>query len=348
VKIVLEGGKYELVFDAKGLRASRHGEPWRDLTGDKLVLALMQRIEELEGSDARLDGLREALEIAKSHATLHDASPTTGEANNHGWLSACNGIAGALKKRIETAGKDASAPRRNDGALDMADVEVAKLHALLRLAFQVGELPKELLHVTKEEIEALDPARVERLKKIAKDVSLMDDAAFGEFVLRVPEYAAAYVAGFRLARVNEPDRDLESPVLRDYLERATAVAGDLEVAKTSVYVLSSPLPVDRQTGEAVFGTATRARAFLRGWALGIASVRRTTPIVRPRIVCQAMLASDYSPFLETVYHFVASNTGVAMNDFRIETHHKKERCCLCDKQGNVLGKPWSDPAEAVL
>jgi len=30
------------------LRAERNGEPWRTLTGDFLVLALVQRIEELE------------------------------------------------------------------------------------------------------------------------------------------------------------------------------------------------------------------------------------------------------------------------------------------------------------
>jgi hypothetical protein len=34
--------------DGARLCALRHGEPWRDLTGDGLVLALVQRIEELE------------------------------------------------------------------------------------------------------------------------------------------------------------------------------------------------------------------------------------------------------------------------------------------------------------
>ena len=42
-------GKYEVLHEnGAGLRALRYGEPWRDLTGDGLVLALVQRIEELE------------------------------------------------------------------------------------------------------------------------------------------------------------------------------------------------------------------------------------------------------------------------------------------------------------
>lgn len=47
--ITLEQGKYTIEhIDGVGLQVRRHGEPWRDLTGDKLVLALVQRIEALE------------------------------------------------------------------------------------------------------------------------------------------------------------------------------------------------------------------------------------------------------------------------------------------------------------
>lgn len=49
--VTLEDGKYKLEHDGTGyLRALRYGEPWRDLTGDKLMLALVQRIEELEAA----------------------------------------------------------------------------------------------------------------------------------------------------------------------------------------------------------------------------------------------------------------------------------------------------------
>lgn len=40
--------KYTVIHDnGIGLRAERYGEPWRDLTGDGLVLAMAQEIESL-------------------------------------------------------------------------------------------------------------------------------------------------------------------------------------------------------------------------------------------------------------------------------------------------------------
>jgi hypothetical protein len=45
--IELEGGKYTICRSASGeMVALRYGEPWRDLTGDKLVGAL---VDELTG-----------------------------------------------------------------------------------------------------------------------------------------------------------------------------------------------------------------------------------------------------------------------------------------------------------
>ena len=42
-------GRYNVIQNNDGsLSAKRNGEQWRDLTGDNLVLALTQRIEELE------------------------------------------------------------------------------------------------------------------------------------------------------------------------------------------------------------------------------------------------------------------------------------------------------------
>jgi len=42
--------KYTIIFDQEPFRfeALRGGKSWRDLTGDKLILAMAQRIEELE------------------------------------------------------------------------------------------------------------------------------------------------------------------------------------------------------------------------------------------------------------------------------------------------------------
>ena len=38
----LEDGKYVLTLDAGKLTATRYGEPWRDLSGDKLVYLLFE------------------------------------------------------------------------------------------------------------------------------------------------------------------------------------------------------------------------------------------------------------------------------------------------------------------
>jgi hypothetical protein len=46
---IIELDKYTVLHDnGANLRALRHGEPWRDLCGDNLIMALIQRIEELE------------------------------------------------------------------------------------------------------------------------------------------------------------------------------------------------------------------------------------------------------------------------------------------------------------
>lgn len=47
-RITVYDGKYTLIHDnGVGLRCLRHGEPWRNLVGDSMVLALVQEIEEL-------------------------------------------------------------------------------------------------------------------------------------------------------------------------------------------------------------------------------------------------------------------------------------------------------------
>jgi hypothetical protein len=47
-------GKYTIIFEQQPFRfeALRYGQSWRDLTGDKLVLAMAQRIHELEAQKA--------------------------------------------------------------------------------------------------------------------------------------------------------------------------------------------------------------------------------------------------------------------------------------------------------
>lgn len=46
--IDLENGKYTVQEDNGKITVLRHGEVWRDETGDSLILALIQRIQTLE------------------------------------------------------------------------------------------------------------------------------------------------------------------------------------------------------------------------------------------------------------------------------------------------------------
>lgn len=89
-KISVEDGKYTVVFDGGKLSALRYGEPWRDLSGDKLVYALMCRIQSLEAA-------------ALSPATV---APSRG-AVNFGALSLASELAEAVAKDdADEAGHD--------------------------------------------------------------------------------------------------------------------------------------------------------------------------------------------------------------------------------------------------
>lgn len=59
----LYDGKYTILFDEDGslpVQCLRHGQAWRDLIGDGMVLALTSLIEELQQENARLSLLLDA------------------------------------------------------------------------------------------------------------------------------------------------------------------------------------------------------------------------------------------------------------------------------------------------
>jgi len=43
----LEEGKYIIECDGGSVKALRYGEPWRDLTGDKLIGALLDELDRI-------------------------------------------------------------------------------------------------------------------------------------------------------------------------------------------------------------------------------------------------------------------------------------------------------------
>ena len=65
--VKVANGKYEVLHEnGANLRALRYGEPWRDLCGDGLVLALVQRIEALEADCARLDWIEAEAKVSNT------------------------------------------------------------------------------------------------------------------------------------------------------------------------------------------------------------------------------------------------------------------------------------------
>ena len=84
LSVSVDDGKYTVEQDLKGrVQALRHGEQWRDCTGDSLILALAQEVEDLSHRKTKtamsmgysMDGLRK--NIVRAHndliATIDDA-----------------------------------------------------------------------------------------------------------------------------------------------------------------------------------------------------------------------------------------------------------------------------------
>lgn len=64
--VTLDNGKYKIVNDNGVVKAYRHGEEWRDLTGDGLILALLNKVETLEDKARYKEDVAEAAsDIAK-------------------------------------------------------------------------------------------------------------------------------------------------------------------------------------------------------------------------------------------------------------------------------------------
>ena len=71
IKIDLADGKYTYLFDNGKQKALRYGEPWRDLTGDKLVFCLAARVEELEQENRQLKGGHTGPVVDAAYAAMY-------------------------------------------------------------------------------------------------------------------------------------------------------------------------------------------------------------------------------------------------------------------------------------
>lgn len=83
---VIKLGKYEVRHtNGANLVALRHGEPWRNLTGDNLVMALVSRIEQLEQLFTEPTAEMTQAGLAEVQRMLDDW-----DADGHITLGACN------------------------------------------------------------------------------------------------------------------------------------------------------------------------------------------------------------------------------------------------------------------
>lgn len=99
-------GKYEVVFDDTPERggvlfvARRHGEEWRSLTGDGLILAMIQRVDDLTHVNtallAALDGL------IRAYGASDGRNGNSGEC----WDAARAAIASASTDALEAKSND--------------------------------------------------------------------------------------------------------------------------------------------------------------------------------------------------------------------------------------------------
>jgi len=102
----LDGGKYEIKHEGDRVIAYRHGERWRELTGDNLIYWLMARITELEAQQEVVEKNRDNWEQRCGQALADrdrlDAGLAEIENNAHilGWAPAA-----ALAKKTR-AGED--------------------------------------------------------------------------------------------------------------------------------------------------------------------------------------------------------------------------------------------------
>ena len=82
IYIKLEDGKYEYTFD-KGIQMiKRYGQDWRDETGDSVLLAMAQRIQELE------TGLEDAIYVIED---VVSKNPTTCDSRLTNYLEEFHG-----------------------------------------------------------------------------------------------------------------------------------------------------------------------------------------------------------------------------------------------------------------
>lgn len=104
--IVLEDGKYELRRENYNLSALRHGEPWRDLCGDKMVNAMFDRVKTLEAALVSAADFIESAPVSSgvcccgSDMTTHESAMDCGHSPVDQWNYSATSKVAEMRKVI--------------------------------------------------------------------------------------------------------------------------------------------------------------------------------------------------------------------------------------------------------
>lgn len=74
IEHTLDSGKYSIKYQMEPhqFEALRHGEPWRDLTGDKLMLSIVMELQDYKDKVSELQAL-----LLQCHSVLHVNMPSS-------------------------------------------------------------------------------------------------------------------------------------------------------------------------------------------------------------------------------------------------------------------------------
>lgn len=104
MQLPLDNGKYVITVKDNTITATRHGEPWRDLTGDNIMFFLLTHIADLECCIGELSSPKYEDELNtvgwKLAELLAEKGTLTGHQFNHlkGMLQECIEMYGTLIK----------------------------------------------------------------------------------------------------------------------------------------------------------------------------------------------------------------------------------------------------------
>ncbi len=128
-RIKLEEGKYEIIYTPNPfeLKALRNGEEWRDLTGDKLVLSLVHKIQELEEINKNAEYIKSWMDVPRKEVIWFalQMEKVLKDNDHKGTWDGCN--ISYLKDRLEEESEELTDTLKIRVALMAAGINIDKV-----------------------------------------------------------------------------------------------------------------------------------------------------------------------------------------------------------------------------